>query len=223
MKLSQAGAHLIESFEGFVAHPYRDAVGVWTIGFGSTKGVGPSTPHVTVAQAEERLMREVDEEYGAAINALGLPLNQFQFDALVSFVYNVGPGGVGALTGVGRALRAQQWQAAADHLLDWDKAGGRALAGLTRRRHAERALFLREAHTDPLAGYRPDEHRWIREYDELHRANRSPERQRVLRSVMAKRRKSIWLAAQPEPRGTGGGWDVARRRERYRSLLVRSH
>jgi GH24 family phage-related lysozyme (muramidase) len=222
MRLSPAGAHVIESFEGFVPHPYRDSVGVWTIGFGSTKGVGPHSPHVTVAQAEARLMREVDAEYGAAINALGLALNQYQFDALVSFVYNVGVGGVAPSTGVGRALRAHDWRAAADHLLDWDKAGGRRVAGLTRRRHAERALFLRTPTTDPLAGYRADEHRWIREYDTLRRTHHRPDRQRVLRAVMAKRRKLIWAEAQPAPRGEGGGWNVAHRRERYRSLLVRS-
>src|SRR5436305_11073607 len=109
MRLSHVGAHLIESFEGFSGHPYRDIVGVWTIGYGSTKGVGPMTPHVTPAEAEARLILEVDEEYGAAIDALKLPLSQSQFDALVSFVYNVGTGGVAASTGVGRALRAHEW------------------------------------------------------------------------------------------------------------------
>jgi GH24 family phage-related lysozyme (muramidase) len=222
MRLSPAGAHLIESFEGFVPHPYRDAVGVWTIGFGSTRGVGPGSPHVTVAQAEARLMREVDAEYGAAINALGLPLSQYQFDALVSFVYNVGTGGVSSSTQIGRALRAHNWQAAADHLLDWDKAGGRSLAGLTRRRHAERELFMRTPQVDPLAEYPPDEKRWIHEYDHLHRTDQQPHRRQVLRVVMVKRRKVIWASAQPAPRGEGSGWDAAKRRERYRSMLVRT-
>ena len=222
MRISPAGVHLIESYESFRARPYRDAVGVWTIGFGSTKGVGPGTAPMTVAEARARLMREIDAEYGAAINALGLPLNQYQFDALVSFVYNVGVGGVASSTRVGRALRAHDWRAAADHLLEWDRAGTQRLLGLTRRRHAERALFLRTPKTDPLAGYRADEHRWIREFDELRRSRRRPDRQRVLRKVMATRRKLIWAQAQPEPRGEGGGWNVAHRRERYRSLLVRS-
>lgn len=88
-------------------------------------------------------MREVDATYGAAVNALRLPLNQNQFDALVSFVYNVGPGGVAPSTQVGKHLRAHDWKAAADALLAWDKAGGHALPGLTRRRQAERALFLK--------------------------------------------------------------------------------
>lgn len=216
MKLSKAGANLIEEFEGFVPHPYRDAVGVWTIGYGSTKGVGPRSPHVTRAQAEARLMREVDEEYGAAVNALRLPLTQPQFDALVSFVYNVGVGGV-ASTKVGRALRRHDWASAADHLLAWDMAGGRRLPGLTRRRRAERALFLRVDPVDPLAGYREDEVRWIREFDSLRRRDPEASRLDVLRAVMTKRRKAIWRVAQKP-----GGWDRAHRRARYRSLVART-
>jgi GH24 family phage-related lysozyme (muramidase) len=222
MKLSDAGAHLIESYEGFVPHPYRDAVGVWTIGYGSTRGVGPRTPNVTPKAAHERLIREVDADYGAAVDALRLPLNQHQFDALVSFVYNVGTGGVAPTTGVGRALRAHAWHEAADQLLRWDRAGSRRLPGLTRRRQAERALFLRDAHTDPLEGYREDEKRWIREYEKLRRSGEDPERLLVLRAKMARRRKSIWRAAQPEPRGAGGGWNARKRRERYRSLMSRT-
>lgn len=188
MKLSTTGAQLIEQFEGFVPHPYRDAVGVWTIGYGSTKGVGPSTPRVTRAQAEARLMREVDATYGAAINALRLPLNQNQFDALVSFVYNVGPGGVSSSTGVGRALRAKRWTDAANALLAWDKVGGRTLTGLSRRRRAERALFLK---TDRWEGYPADERRWITEYDQLLSANKGKVRRRVLRITMRKRARAI--------------------------------
>lgn len=143
MKLSRNGARLIESFEGFSSRAYRDPIGIWTIGFGSTAGVGPNTPPMTRAQAEARMMREVDAHYGAAVNGLKLPLNQNQFDALVSFVYNVGPGGVAPTTTVGKRLRAHDFKGAADALLAWDKAGGRPLAGLTRRRKAERALFLK--------------------------------------------------------------------------------
>jgi lysozyme len=149
VNLSPTGANLITEFEGFRPRPYRDAVGVWTIGYGSTAGVGPNTPPITEQQARDRLMREVDAQYGRAINALGVPLTQNQFDALVSFVYNVGPGGVAASTGVGRALRARNYQQAADELLKWDKAGGRTLAGLTRRRQAERKLFLTPGGTPP--------------------------------------------------------------------------
>ena len=143
MNLSPKGAELIANFEGFRSRPYRDAVGVWTIGYGSTRGVGPNSRPVTKAQAMKRLRNEVDATYGASVNALDLPLSQQQFDALTSFVYNVGPGGISPTTGIGKALRARKWRKAADELLRWNKAGGKELLGLTRRRKAERALFLR--------------------------------------------------------------------------------
>lgn len=184
MRISTTGAHLIESFEGFVPHPYKDVVGVFTIGYGSTKNVNASTPVVTRAQAERRMMAEIDASYGEAINALGLPLNQNQFDALTSFVYNVGTGGVDASTRVGKALRAHDWRKAADALLAWDKAGGRTLAGLTRRRHAERTLFLQ---ADRWAGYTANEIRWIREFDQ----HPSKTRRLALRYVMRRQAKRI--------------------------------
>lgn len=207
--LSTDGAHLLEAFEGFVPHPYQDAVGVWTIGFGSTHGVGPRTRNVTRAQAEKRMMREVDATYGAAVNALDLSLTQNQFDALTSFVYNVGPGALEASTGIGKALRKHDWQAAADHLLEWDKAGGRALAGLTRRRVAERALFLKD--DSRWKGYTPSEVRWIREYD----GHPSRARRLVLRAVMRAQAVRVRAAAKKS------GW-TPERRARVRSLEARS-
>lgn len=214
MKLSDTGAAIIEEFEGFSSAPYRDSVGVWTIGFGSTKGVGPSSPHVTRAQASVRLQREVDAEYGAAVNALHLLLNQNQFDALVSFVYNVGPGGIASTTTVGKRLRAHDWSGAANALLAWDKAGGRALPGLTRRRHVERSLFLKPV--DALAGYTESESRWIREFDHLSHLGVNAARRKTLRYVMKRQAQAIEAAAKKT------GWDRANRRHRYRSLAARS-
>lgn len=156
MNLSDRGVALIASFEGFRSSPYRDAVGVWTIGYGSTDGVGPNTPPVTEEQALARLKTEVASSYGNAVNNLNLPLTQNQFDALCSFTYNVGVGGISYTTTVGRNLRARAWAAAADALLAWNKAGGQVLPGLVRRRQAERALFLEPDSTErPPAGSAP--------------------------------------------------------------------
>lgn len=207
--LSADGAHLIESFEGFSPVPYQDAVGVWTIGFGTTKNVRSNSPHITRRIAELMMMAQVDATYGAAVNALKLPLSQNQFDALTSFVYNVGPGGIGPTTGVGQALRAREWIRAADHLLEWDKAGDRALAGLTRRRLAERALFLKEQ--DRWEGYTPSEVRWIREYDGHPRLAR----RLVLRLTMRKQARRIRAAVKKD------GWTDTRR-ARVKSLEARS-
>jgi len=215
MKLGQRGADLIKGFEGFRSKPYRDSVGVWTIGYGSTKGVGPNTPAISQRAAEDRMRREVDDTYGRAVNGIS-GLNQNQHDALTSFVYNVGPGGIGPNTGIGKALRAKQWNRAADELLKWDKAGGRPLAGLTRRRQAERKLFLTPA--DSLAGYTDSEKRWIREYDDLKRRNKDPQRRTVLRRVMAEQRQRIWQAAEHER----DGWNKANRRKRWNSLKART-
>lgn len=158
-----AGVALIASFEGFAARPYNDPVGYATVGYGfligyrrvlesdrRTKWVSGQKQAGILTKSEglELLNRELDAKYAKAVRDLRLPLNQNQFDALVSFVYNVGPGGIGPGTGVGKALRRKDWKAAADHLLDWDKAGGQRLVGLTRRRKAERALFLKAAPVD---------------------------------------------------------------------------
>jgi GH24 family phage-related lysozyme (muramidase) len=214
MRLGDRGADLIKSFEGFRSCPYRDAVGVWTIGYGSTKGVGPTSRCISRAEAERRMRAEIDATYGQAVNALGLPLNQNQFDALTSFVYNVGPGALAASTGIGQALRKRQWRRAGDELLRWNRAGGRELAGLTRRRRAERELFLRRE--DPLRHYPPRERGWIREYDRLRRQDRDPGRRRALRRLMTERRKQIWRKAQTD------GWDGKHRRARYNSLKART-
>lgn len=212
MRLSNAGAALIESFEGFRSAPYRDTGGVWTIGYGSTKGVNARTKHVTRKQAEDRMKKEIDAEYGAAVNKLKLPLTQHQFDALVSFVYNLGPGVLAADETVGRLLRAHRFVAAANAMLLYDHGkGGVRLAGLTLRRRRERALFLRP---DPAAAFfTASELRWIRELDD---GKPSAARRKVLIRVMTEQRKAIWRAARET------GWDKHNRRARYRSLQVRT-
>jgi lysozyme len=226
LRLSKRGAQLIADFEGFRSRPYLDAAGVWTIGFGSTKGVGPNTKPVTRTQALERMMREIDATYGKAVDDLNrehrLMLNQNEFDALTSFVYNVGPGALSTRTSIGRLLRQKDMTAAANALLQWDKAGGRRLEGLTRRRRMERALFL-ESDKDTMQGYTDSEVRWIREYDKLLHESRDIDRRRVLRRVMKEQRKRIWHAAQSKANGGDGkGWEHQNRRARYKSLKART-
>lgn len=141
-RVSAKGVALVKEFEGFIGHPYRDAVGVWTIGYGHTRGVTAKTKPITKTEGAKLLAKDLNEKYAPYVVALKLPLKQHMFDALVSFVYNLGPGAVASDTGVGRELRAHHWNKAADRMLEWDKAGGRVLQGLHRRRVAERALFL---------------------------------------------------------------------------------
>lgn len=223
MKVSPAGVTLIKEFEGFPrgGRPYKDMVGVWTIGYGHTEGVGPGSPRLSEAQASELLRRDLDKKYGPAVNQLNVKLSQHRFDALVSFVYNCGPGAISTSTRIGRALRREDWAGAADALLQWNKAGGAPVAGLTRRRKAERALFLDD--DDPLEGYTDSERAWIREYDRLVRRDADPDRRRALREAMIAQRKRIWRAAQPNDKGGDGkGWEHGHRRARYRSLKSRT-
>lgn len=152
MRTDRRGLELIERFEGFPhdGHPYRDPVGVWTRGYGRTEGIGPDSPRISRVAAERELIDLLHRRYEPAVNALGLPLTQAMFDALVSFVYNVGTGALEPDTGIGHLLRQRDWHGAADELLRWDHAGGRVLEGLTRRRRAERALFLHDLPRRPM-------------------------------------------------------------------------
>lgn len=174
MRINAKGLAMIKEFEGFPegGRPYQDPVGIWTIGYGTTriggKPVGPKTPRLSERAASRLLQKQIDQTYGAAItrlnNSLKKKLNSNQASALISFVYNVGTGGVGADTQVGKALRAGNFRLAADHLLDWDKAGDEHLEGLTRRRKAERALFLTPVVSPRLAFYRTSEALWKRRH-----------------------------------------------------------
>lgn len=224
--VSARGIELIKEFEGMGGSPpgapYLDRLAnppVWTRGYGRTKGIGPNSPQITQAAATREL-KDLLADYLPAIWALPVTLNQSQLDALASFVWNVGTGGVAASTGVGRALRRKDWRAAADELLKWDKAGGRALPGLTRRRHAERALFLLAApKAGPTSWLTPVELRRVRELDAIRGGAKPahPRREAVLVRLLADQRRRLWRAAQGP-----GGWGHANRAKRYASLKART-
>jgi GH24 family phage-related lysozyme (muramidase) len=134
------GLQLIKSFEGLRLQAYQDAVGVWTIGYGTTRGVTPDL-EITQEQAETLLQEDLNKFEQAVNSVTTVPLNDNQFSALVSFTYNVGAGALQNSTLL-KLLNDGDIQGAADEFPRWNKAGGRELAGLTRRRQAERALFL---------------------------------------------------------------------------------
>lgn len=142
MHTSKTGVAFIKSFEGYRGHPYRDAVGVWTIGYGHTRHVTQHTAFLTEPAATKLLADDLAVIYEPPVRQLGIPLTQGQFDALVSLVYNLGPGILDASHTIGAALRARKYHQAADAFLLYDHAGGKQLLGLTRRRQAERHTFL---------------------------------------------------------------------------------
>ena len=146
-KVSDNGIDLIRGFEGFRSAPYRDAVGVWTIGYGETAGIGPGTKPWTEPYARKRLRARVDRDYARPViqlaDVVGLTLGQNELDALASLVYNLGPGILSRGRSMGDAIRSRNRGRIADAFLVYDMAGGRHLPGLTRRRHEESALFRR--------------------------------------------------------------------------------
>lgn len=140
MKYSNDGLHLTEQFEGCRLVAYQDQAGVYTIGYGHTKGVTPSMT-CTTEQAEWWLRQDV-EEAESAVNALvKVPLSQKQFDALVDFTFNLGIGSFAKSTLL-KLLNASNFKKAALEFEKWNRAGGVVRAGLTRRRLAEKNIFL---------------------------------------------------------------------------------
>jgi lysozyme len=144
--LSAEGLAFIAGREGFRARPYRDAVGVPTIGYGETQGVRPGMVW-TRAHALAQLKTRAERDYGrpvlAAAKAAGITLSQHEYDALVSLTYNLGAGILEPGRTMGDALRSKSRQRIAGAFLVYDKADGRRLLGLTLRRRAERAAFLK--------------------------------------------------------------------------------
>ena len=139
MRVSYKGVNLIKQFEGCRLEAYRDPVGIWTIGYGHTEGVKQSHK-ITQHQAE--ILLEVDlEEFEDYVNEyVTSSLNQNQFDALVSWVYNLGPGNMRNSTML-KVLNEGKYDEVPYQIKRWNKAGGQVLRGLVRRRDAEAELF----------------------------------------------------------------------------------
>lgn len=148
MQTSDKGIALIKQFEGckLTAYPDPGTGGApWTIGYGWTQPVDgkPVRPGMTIDQATaDRLLKTGLVSYENDVSRLvKVKLSQGQFDALVSFTYNLGSRSLSTSTLLSK-LNAGDYAGAADEFPRWNKAGGKILNGLTRRREAERALFL---------------------------------------------------------------------------------
>lgn len=143
-KASKKAVNLIKQFEGCRLTAYQDSVGVWTIGYGTTNADKSITgltikkgTKITQAQAEHFLLKSLNSKYAAKVNKFfkKYKWSQNQFDALISFAYNIGS--IDQLTANGTRSIAQ----ISSKILAYNKAGGKELAGLTRRRKAEKKLF----------------------------------------------------------------------------------
>lgn len=143
MHISDAGLSLIKSFEGLRLEAYPDpATGgdPWTIGYGHTGDVEQGQV-ITEAEADELLRQDVAQFEICVNGALQVPVTQSQFDALVSFAFNVGCRNLRNSTLL-RKLNASDDVGAAAEFARWNRAAGQVMAGLTRRREAERDLFM---------------------------------------------------------------------------------
>lgn len=235
-QIDQTGLNLIEFFEGLLLEATWDPFGhVWTIGYGETSGIHQGQVW-TQAQAQSDLVTRLANDYEPAVRALGVPLNQHQFDALCSFVWNVGPGSMSSSWTIGRLLRERDYAGAADSMLGYDTAGGVVLAGLVNRRRAERALFLTPMPPPPdpnhyewfpvaekFEGKNWNERAIVEEYDHLRKHGVLNRRKlKPVRADLKKLADRVSAVAHDVPKGKKPSWDEFHRGWRYQQLLHRS-
>ena len=139
MKTSEEGIALIKTFEGCKLRAYLDAVDVPTIAYGRTKDVKIGDI-CTQQQAEDWLEEELVEYAGYVNEAVKVELTQPQFDSLVSWTYNLGPSNLNRSSML-RVLNTSDYDNVPEQIMRWNKAGGRVLPGLVRRREAEAEMF----------------------------------------------------------------------------------
>ena len=139
MKISDEGLALIKHFEGCRLEAYLCPAGVWTIGYGHTRGVGDSD--VIDQEAAEAFLMEDLEEFEGYVNSMTeVALKQNEFDALVAWVFNLGPGNFKESTLLNR-INYGPISDVPFQIKRWNKAGGKVLEGLVKRRAAEAALW----------------------------------------------------------------------------------
>ena len=141
MSLGPKGAALIKSFEEYRDIVYEDQRGILTCGWGHT---GPDVRVDTVCtpeQADKWFFNDTHTADNVVLRAIDVPMTQNQFDALCSLCFNIGAHAFTTST-LARVLNAGNYMAVADQFLAWNHTNGQVNAGLTRRREAERALFL---------------------------------------------------------------------------------
>lgn len=141
MNISQNAIDIIKHFEGCRLSAYKCPAGIWTIGYGHTGADVKKGMTITQEQAESLLKQDLIVHTNNVLKLVKVPLTQNQFDALVSFEYNVGYGNFAKSTLL-KLLNQKKYEDAAKQFLRWKYAKGIVLAGLVKRRNAEMKLFL---------------------------------------------------------------------------------
>ena len=144
--INEHGIEIVKSFEGLALKPYLCPANVWTVGYGATRSstggpIDPDMEPISETEAEALLIRDLESSEGWVSRLIKTALTENQYSALTSFTFNVGAGALQRST-LRMKLNRGEFQNAADEFPKWRMAGGRILAGLVRRRAAERALFL---------------------------------------------------------------------------------
>ncbi len=142
MKTSKEGILLIKKFEGCELEAYQCSADVWTIGYGHTYNVKEGDT-CSQKDADRILAEDLEEFEGYVQEAVGVPLKQNEFDALVAWTYNLGPGNLRSSTMLKR-LNDSRFDEVPSEMRRWNKAGGKVVNGLVRRREAEALLFKNE-------------------------------------------------------------------------------
>lgn len=141
MNISQKGINLIKNFEGCRLTAYKCPANILTIGYGHTGSDVHTGQKITQEEAEKLLRQDLIVHCNNVSKLVKVPLNQNQFDALVSFEYNVGYGAFMNSTLL-KLLNQKKYKEASEQFGRWKFAGGKILAGLVKRREAEKQLFL---------------------------------------------------------------------------------
>lgn len=148
MKTSKKGLDLIKKYEGFFSKPYRDPIGIPTIGYGvikypNGKRVTMNDAPMTEKQASDMLLDLLNKTYVPELTRLlKSNINQNQFDALASFIYNLGGANLSKSTLLRKVNANPNDPSIANEFLRWNKAGGKVLNGLTKRRQSESSLYF---------------------------------------------------------------------------------
>ena len=140
MKISQKGIDLIKKFEGCKLQAYLCPAGVWTIGVGHTKGVKKGM--VITQQQAETFLKDDIKPIETLLNGMGINYTQNQFDALTSWIYNLGIGAFKSSTMYKYIVARRKDVEIADQMVRWVNAGGKPLLGLKKRRAEEANMFL---------------------------------------------------------------------------------
>jgi lysozyme len=140
MKCSDSGIEFLKKEEGVRLQAYQDSIGVWTVGVGHTgKEVGAGMT-ITEDETDALLRADLETAEKCVNNCVAVPLTQNQFDALCSFVFNLGCASLRNSTLL-KKLNSSDDEGASEEFKKWNHAGGRVLVGLTKRRMAESELF----------------------------------------------------------------------------------